>query len=369
MNAKFESVFAQASFQFCGHIDEYLIRNTRHLCLMYCQPRFGEHNHVLRRYEEGKLIEERKITSSQNCFAYYWLWFWHHNVELWRFARTQSGKTLVVVGHPIGCFGMTISKLFCNLCYSYQIGDYFPSRSFVIRAYECVKKFYNNHVDFAYYLSDQINRKLNGYVRDDASHKTVMWGLKPFTDCVISRDNSKRILFVGLLRSGQGIDKLLGFLAKHEEYTLSLVGVAANGYEQDLNLMLDDLKLHNRVYFANRFHSENELRTIAKSCFCGIAIYDLSADNFTHYADPGKVKAYVELGLPVVMTRISDVVKYIERFNAGRVIDSIDELGSALIDIANNSADYACGVSKFCDYFDYDIYYHRMYNSWEDVWK
>jgi len=40
---RYDSVFALASFQFCGHIDEYLVENTRRLCLMYVLPRFGEH--------------------------------------------------------------------------------------------------------------------------------------------------------------------------------------------------------------------------------------------------------------------------------------------------------------------------------------
>ena len=38
---RYESIFAHANFQFCGHIDEYLIANTRRLCLLYCQPRLS----------------------------------------------------------------------------------------------------------------------------------------------------------------------------------------------------------------------------------------------------------------------------------------------------------------------------------------
>ena len=102
---RYENVFAQASFQFCGHIDEYLIANTRHLALFYCQPRFGEHHHVLRRYEEGCLVDERVIRSSQGLFAYYWLWLWHHNVELWRFTRHRREATLLLCGHPVCLFG------------------------------------------------------------------------------------------------------------------------------------------------------------------------------------------------------------------------------------------------------------------------
>lgn len=366
---KLEAVFAQASFQFCGHIDEYLIRHTRHLCLMYCQPRFGDHHHTLRRYEDGVLIEERNIRSSQGRFAYYWLWFWHHNVELWRFARKQQGSTLVVVGHPIGCFGMWLSTRVCNLRYSYQIGDYFPSKSMVIRAYERVKKFYNDHVDFAYYLSDAINRKINGLVRSEETRRTVMWGLKPFADCLVDRSGSRRILFVGLMRDGQGIEETLKFLSTHPEYSVALVGVAANGFERTIYRLIDEYKLGNRVYFQNRFHSERELLEIAKTCFCGVAPYDLGMGNFTHYADPGKVKAYAEFNLPVVMTRISDIVPYIERFKSGIVIDSVDELGTAISEVAAHYADYTKGLEAFNAHFEFERYYAEGYRAWKGVWR
>lgn len=361
-----DSVFAQASFQFCGHIDEYLVGHARHLCLMYCQPRFGEHHHTIRRYESGKLVEERVILSSQGLFAYYWLWFWHNNIELWRFARRQSGRTLVVCGHPVVCFGMGISRLLLGLRYSYLIGDYFPPTSFVLRAFERLKKFYHDRADMAYYLTDAINRKLNGGVaRNDACHRTVMWGLRPFKDCQLPRTGSRRILFVGLVREGQGVDRVLEFLSEHEDYSLALVGVAANGYDREVRRMIDAYGLHDRVCFENRFHPEDELREIAKTCFCGVALYHVAPSNFTHYADPGKVKAYMEFGLPVVMSRISDIVPFIERFKAGKVVDSADELPAAFGDIKAHAEDYAKGVAAFNAFFDYESYYSEGYGAWK----
>ena len=110
-NFRYESVFARASFQFCGHIDEYLIANTRRLCLMYVLPRFGEQSHVIRCYEEGRLTEERSLKSSRNVFLYYWLWFWHHNAEILRFTKECTTETLVFCGHPVCFFGMSIMRM------------------------------------------------------------------------------------------------------------------------------------------------------------------------------------------------------------------------------------------------------------------
>ena len=58
---RYGNVFAQASFQFCRHMDEYLVADTRHFGLVYFQTRFGRDGHMFRRYEDGRLVEERGL--------------------------------------------------------------------------------------------------------------------------------------------------------------------------------------------------------------------------------------------------------------------------------------------------------------------
>ena len=69
------------------------------------------------------------------------------------------------------------------------------------------------------------------------------------------------------------------------------------------------------------------------------------------------MKSYLEMGLPVVMTRISGIVPYIEQFKAGEVIDSLTELSFAVDRINKNPDTYLTGVRLFSEYFRYDKYY------------
>ena len=368
---RYESVFALASLQFCGHIDEYLIANTRRLCLMYVLPRFGAQKQIIRRYEEGKLVEERALRSSQNIFLYYWLWFWHNTTEILKFAKGSKGKTLVVGGHPVCFFGMALMKMLRRLSYLYWIGDYFPNKSLVIRAFEWLKRFYHNRIPFTYYLSDAINRKMNhGKVRDEPGHKTLMWGMRRFMmpGCESAMATSKQLLFVGLVRDGQGIENVLDFLASHHDYSLALVGVAANGYEKTVEKMIAERKLSERVYFPNRFHSQEELLEIAGKSLAGLALYSLGEENFTHYADPGKVKAYIEMNLPVVMTRISEVVPFIKKFRAGVVVDGMEGVGEAVRKIAEDYPTYSEGVRRFNEHFEYTRLYAEVFRPVEGLW-
>jgi glycosyltransferase involved in cell wall biosynthesis len=313
-------------------------------------------------------VEERTIKFSQNLFLYYLLWYANHVRELLRFC-TKNQTTLVLGGHPIVFFGIGFFKRIRPLVYAYWIGDYFPSAHPVIRLFERVKKYYHDRVSYAFYLSDAINKVMNGAVVNTPCRRTVMWGVKPFPATPVPPLSPFNLLFVGLIRSGQGLEVLLGFLARHPEYRLSLIGVGQPAYVAELQTQLMQSGLTDRVFFPNRFYSEMELLYVARKCHVGIALYDTGAQNFTHYADPGKVKAYAEMGLPVLMTHISDIVPFIERFRSGEVIDRIDQIGEALERIRLNYSQYQAGVARLNEHFEYCRYYGEAFKVFEECWE
>ncbi len=366
--AVYERIFTYGSLQFCGHMEEYLAARTHVLSVFIVQPRHGGHTNILRRYEDGACVEERRVRSSQNLFLYYFLWYVNHVRELLRFCP-KDRLTLVFGGHPLVFFGMSFFRLLRPLSFAYWIGDYFPSRHPVILLYERVKKWYQNRVDYAYYLSDAINRVMNGKVVDTARRRTVMWGLKPFPEAPVPPGTPFTLLFVGLIRPGQGLETLFDFLAGHPEYRLSLIGVGQPAYVAELQERLRQTGLTGRVFFPNRFYSEAELLEVARSCHVGIAMYDTGAANFTHYADPGKVKAYAEMHLPVLMSRISDIVPFVERFRSGEVVDTPGQMGEALERIRLEYDAYRKGVAAFNGFFAYEQYYGDAFSALEECWK
>ncbi len=366
--AVYDRVFAYGSLQFSGHVEEYLVAHTKDLMVYIVQPRIGPHTNILRRYKAGKLVSERSVRSSSNMILYYVLWYVNHVRELLRFCP-KEGKTLVFGGHPLVFWGMGIFKRLRPLVYAYWIGDYFPSPHPVIRVYERVKKWCHDRVTYTFYLSDAINRVMNGTVVNLPARRTVMWGLKPFPVAPPAPPLPFRLLFVGLIRPGQGLETLFDFLKGHDSYQLSLIGVGQPAYVAELQTLLRQMGLGDRVFFPNRFYSESELLDEARKCHAGIALYDTGPDNFTHYADPGKVKAYAEMHLPVVMTRISDIVSFVEKFKSGEVIDQHAEIGEALERIRGDYAGYQDGVRRFVEHFHFDRYYRNAFKVLEEVWK
>ncbi|HPO37481.1 MAG TPA: hypothetical protein PL176_05705, partial [Kiritimatiellia bacterium] len=165
------------------------------------------------------------------------------------------------------------------------------------------------------------------------------------------------------------LESLFDFMKDHDDYRLSLIGVGQPAYVSELQALLRQMDIGDRVFFPNRFYSEVELLSEARKCHVGIALYDTGSDNFTHYADPGKVKAYAEMHLPVVMTRISDIVPFVEKFKSGEVIDRSTEIGDALERIRGDYGRYQAGVYRFVEHFHFVRYYGEAFKVLEEVWK
>jgi hypothetical protein len=70
--------------------------------------------------------------------------------------------------------------------------------------------------------------------------------------------------------------------------------------------------------------------------------------------------------LPVVMTRISDIVPFVERFGSGVVIDGYSEIGEALDHIRMNYARYLEGVERFISNFEFETYYRNAFRAMEE---
>lgn len=342
----YDAVFAQVAYQFCGHLDEYLIRHARHLALMYFPTRYGKEGICLRTYEGGRLVEERKSPMAHSMLPYYLQWWWSWSRELKMFSRRHKG-TIAIFTHPLGGVGLSSRR---DVRHVFWQWDYFPDGALVSMLFNAVARRVAKRCWRYHPLISAIGKAMGM-----ESSKPVMLGVT-----VPGRREgvvSNRLLMVGQLRGGQGIEHVLDFIGAHPKYSLSLIGAAANGFEEEINLRVDSLKIHDRVFFPNRFFTDVELRDEAAKCFAALALYDVAPGNLTNYADPGKVKSSIEMGLPVVMTRISEIVPFVVRFHAGEIIDSMEDLPGVISRISGDYKRYQDGVIAFAQYFDCESYY------------
>ena len=363
---RYKSLFLYSSLQFIGNIEEYFVENTEKLVAFLIIPRLKHTYNLIRLYKKGVLIEEKKVKFSENIFMYYLLWYFYQTIFLLKYFSSNE-KVFVITFHPISFFGMSLQKKVRNIEYVYWIGDYFPPVNLSLKLFEKLKKNYHDAVQYSCYLSNQINEKLNGKIVNNFYRKTIMWGVYPKR---IKRDSGKNnfsFLFVGQITESQGLHFFYEFLKKHAEYSMKIIGICDEVLYKQHQRIIKNYKIGNQVYFPNKFFSNEEMEKLSKSCHVGVALYKVGKLNATYYTDPGKIKTYAQLGLPVLMSDISAIATYIKKFNAGEVISLNNKsINEGILKIRKNYDSYVEGIAKFNQLFYYKVYYKRLFTFLEN---
>jgi glycosyltransferase involved in cell wall biosynthesis len=144
----------------------------------------------------------------------------------------------------------------------------------------------------------------------------------------------RRVVFLGHLVSRQGVKLLLE--------ALSLVRGRGVAVEADiigdgpLSQELRTYAAETRIASFVRFHGFVKDHRLVEEQLAGaslaVAPYDPSPDSFTRYADPGKLKAYLAAGLPIVLTDVPPLASELAQsagaeivpFDAGALADAIE---------------------------------------------
>lgn len=365
---RYKNLFIYSNLQFSGNMEEFFVKNTEKLVVFVFTARTKEIRYNLARlYKKGKLIEENKIFSHENVVLFYTFWYINQiRLMLRYFSRNE--KFTLIGGHPISFFGMWIQKILRDVTFVYMIGDYFPGGNTIYYLFQKLKEFYHKSIPYAFYLSDPVNKIMNGRLLDTQNRKTIMWGLKPKK---IQRDLAKAkftMLFVGLVKDYQGLELLFAFLRQHPEYRLNIIGVSHGDLYNKYSKMIKEFGISSQVYYPNRFFLDEELNKISSKCFVGVAPYNTGPSYGTYFVDPGKIKAYTEMGLPVIMSNTSSIAAYIKKFNAGILIQTNTEsLFEAVKKISKNYSLYKSGVDKFNKHFYFETYYADKFRFLENI--
>lgn len=363
----YNNIFLYSSLQFTGNIEEYFSAHTRKLVAFVLMPRNSTTGNFIRVYKKGVLVTEENFHLPSNIVLYYAGWYIYQWYMMLRFFSRKE-KIIMITFHPISFFGMTVQKLLRRIIYVYWVADFFPPVHISLILFEYLKRFYNKRVDFARYLSDAINMKMNAEIIQSAQKRTTMWGIRRSNQRKRIPPGAFTILFVGVVRPSQGLEFFFRFLRTHKQYKLLIVGVCEPALYKKYIATIKKYGIENQIRFPNRFLNEQELKRIAKSCHAGLALYDVDETSATFYTDPGKVKTYLQMGLPVIMSNVSAVAPYIKRFTAGVIVSGRHgDLAGAIVAMKKNYSLYVRGVRSMSTFFDVEQYYRDAFKPLETV--
>lgn len=141
----------------------------------------------------------------------------------------------------------------------------------------------------------------------------------------------RRVVFLGHLVARQGVDRLLDALAARADLAADIIGTGP--LEAELRGHAARLGLERRVTFHGYVADHREVEQLLSAASVAVAPYHSGDDTFTRYADPGKLKAYLAAGLPIVLTDVPPNARELA-FEAGAEI------------VADDAAAIADGISN-----------------------
>jgi glycosyltransferase involved in cell wall biosynthesis len=109
-------------------------------------------------------------------------------------------------------------------------------------------------------------------------------------------------VFLGHLVPRQGVATLLDAVATCTDVSADVIGTGP--LEAELRARARRLGLDSRVTFHGYVADHRDVERLLSETAVAVAPYRHGDDTFTRYADPGKLKAYLAAGLPIVLTDV-----------------------------------------------------------------
>lgn len=140
----------------------------------------------------------------------------------------------------------------------------------------------------------------------------------PLRELLNISSDEKILLYQGGIQAGRGLDKLIQAVPLFKEGILVLIGDGR--IKPELEKMVDDMKLHDKVKFLSKVPVE-ELPAFTRNGYIGFQV--LNNINYNHYsASSNKLFEYIMSNIPVVACSFPEIKKVVEGEEVGICVDS-----------------------------------------------
>ncbi len=134
--------------------------------------------------------------------------------------------------------------------------------------------------------------------------------------------NRFEVVFLGRIQEGKGVEFIIdAFPNVCKEVPQAKLTIIGTG---PLELRLKDkvraLGLSDRIRFTGFLDSNAEIAKVMMYSAVALATFEPHAENLSYYANPGKIRFYLGVGLPVVITDVPAAAQEIANARAGIVI-------------------------------------------------
>lgn len=201
-------------------------------------------------------------------------------------------------------------------------------------------------------------RKDIGIYQKNAKHPIVPIGTDKFP--YVHRKNIQALTFgfIGVLKKSQGLGIVFeNAEALSKEFTNIRYEIVGSGPDEKY-FKAQAKKSHIQSTFYGYLEGES-FNDVLRKCRIGIATYISDTSSVSHYGDPGKIKRYLSLGIPVIATDVLEFSKEVKRSKAGVIIDYNNT--NAFIDAVKSIIARYPEYSKNAYVLSQKYYYKKIY--------
>lgn len=183
------------------------------------------------------------------------------------------------------------------------------------------------------------------------------------------RIQKNTIGFIGVLRKYQGLEFLIDCLSviKTRIPDIKLILIGDGPLKRTLEEKAKVLQVDSNIEFAGFIEDTSKAEEKLSLCSLAVAPYEDTAESFIRYTDPGKIKTYVAVGLPVIITKIPQVALEIEKEKCGIAVNyNREEFVDAVVKLLSDEAllrEYRSNAIKFAAQYSWDKIFSQTLKS------
>lgn len=201
-------------------------------------------------------------------------------------------------------------------------------------------------------------RKDIGIIPKNVNYPIIPIGTDKFSNLKLNDKKGVILGFIGVVKKSMGLDIVFDnadeIIKNFSDAKFEVIGSGP-----DIEYFKSRAKNSSIPTTFHEYLEGESFNEVLKKFSIGLAPYLPDPSNVSHYGDAGKVKLYLSLGLPVIITDIFEFAKEIDRNKAGEIIryDNPKELIKAIGKVMSNYKQYQRNALKLAE----KLYYKKIY--------
>jgi glycosyltransferase involved in cell wall biosynthesis len=171
------------------------------------------------------------------------------------------------------------------------------------------------------------------------------------------RNSDALAVYVGSVTINRGLDFAIRALQYCSDLHLAMVGPRRPQTHEELEILADKFNVSNRIHFIDPVNPKEVVGFIKTANVSVIPIQNVCLSYY--YSMPNKLLESVFAGIPVVVSNLIEIKRFVQRYRCGEVMDETnpESIAEAIEKVINHSDKYKIPANLMADL-------NRCY-SWE----